>query len=425
MYMDKMGNGGSGPVDEFCTEIASGDIAWYALVSQFTGNDSTGTLGNRTFINISPYRTIEAASDALINALGNNQIQRGQIIILRNPNNPDGNSYTQNGDLVLRRRIFLRGSSDQAGNFSAGLTLNTGGGQLLAVTGNVIFEGANRLDSIIIIADSFTGQRITCTSVTGTVLVARQNRDKTNGTFMNFTDSQISIKDSKIEADGKNLLELNDSLFQLNNCQISNLDSDLCLELNNSKCYMEQCNLKTDCEKFLDANNNSTLEVNSSSITIDGDNVILNDIDRTSNSLYKLSTLDIEGKNVKDVTNGNKVKYDNDLLLGNYLGLLNSKTAEYKVLTDEGVITSTEAKIIRGANKYVITQDDVDIIFKDSGILVIKLPDESYNGRKLTLKFINVKERRLQGRFNKDDVEQLKTLKVLNLEYVDGVWYLM
>ncbi|SNW62451.1 Hypothetical protein ORPV_547 [Orpheovirus IHUMI-LCC2] len=408
-----MGNGGN--TGTICQTGASGIITYYALVSSSRGNDSRGTVGYLTYLGLNPFRSINAAINALSRTLnGKEEYERGQVIMAQSSSD---DVYYQSGDVTLNNKIFLRGGDSLGTLNSLSLYVPT-----LNIRGRLILNGNNRLENLIIRSDGIIGSNPIC----GGSIYFYDNLAQVRGNdnyFFNITNSNINLYNTTISTSNKGIFNIKDTNLILNKCNIVGQDMEVAFNINNSSCSIINCHLETMATKVMEVNE-SNLEVKSSNIVIEGKDVIFNE-NNNSNINYEVSFINVKANKVSDVTKDKKIKYNNDLLLGNYIELLNDKTAEYNVLTNNGYISSNQVKVLRGITHYVINTKDIDIIFKKSDMLVIILPVDSYNGRKLTLKFIDVKERRLEGRFNKDDVEKLKTLKVLNLEYVDGVWYLM
>ncbi|SNW63082.1 Hypothetical protein ORPV_1178 [Orpheovirus IHUMI-LCC2] len=414
MLKDIMGN-------EICSRTLYNVPTYYAIVNAITGNDQTGELrisDPRQYVNARPFRTIQAANAAIDRARGLDT-RVGQIILQTDVN--------VNGPLTLTEFLFLR-SGDAVG------TLNLGIINELRVTGKLQFGKDTRLEAINITAGSIVqngigcGARITingidirgdkCTTTTTTT----SNID-TDEAFYTVIDGGLSLNNSTIEANSKILIKSEKSQINIKDSIIIDV-GEKCFKLNNSNMNLNRCNIKFEGDEFLEETNSKS-NILFCNVTIDGDDVILNDIDSSSKAKYENSFININAKEAKDIVDGNKVVYENDNFSGNAKGILKKSTAEYNGIFNSALVSSASQSIIRGAKIYKVKDEDQLLIFKDSENLKVSLPIDTIDGRALTLKFIKVANRKISGKFDRDDIPKINEYNILNLNYLDGVWYVV
>ncbi|SNW62136.1 Hypothetical protein ORPV_232 [Orpheovirus IHUMI-LCC2] len=407
---------------DICNQVASGAIIFYALVNVLTGNDNTGQVG-RGYFGLQPYRTLQAAVNALSRQLqGESSIARGQAIII---NSPTSSVERINGNLTIPRGIFVR-PGDAQGTYNI---FDPFGVPLIAINGTLNVGPDTRFESLVFQANNIISNGTHCA---GRVVFRRNNvipfnaevQPINNNQFFNITDGRFALRDGEIEASVDTLFNMKNSTLALQGCKVVERDGEVGFDLHNSKVFIDNCNLDFEVDTFLHANNESSLQINNSDMIIKGGNVILNDIN-SSNAKYDRTFINLQVDRVKDVTNGNKVIYNFDTFLGNFEGLLDEDTAEYNVITKNGIISSQSAKVLRCLTEYSVQCSDQYLVFKHSKELQVVLPNNTYNGRTLSIKFIDVRKRAIRGRFNDDDIEKMKKLNILNLVYINKVWYLI
>lgn len=412
-----MGNGGSIDTERLdittnvCGANATGFIFYYALVNVSEGNDNTGFVQSGSYAGIRPYRTITAALNAMTSTLSGTASEiRGQIIYSGPLNVPDN----VNGNLTINERIFIRGG-DQSGNVYLS-------NRVLNITGTLTLRGNNRFDSMYIRARRIEGVGATCGI---NVTFIQDSTLRGADTFININNGSLGMYDSTIQCDGLDLITLQDSSLKLNKCNVIERNGDIGFYLDNSKAELVNCKLDMEVNVMVEEINNSSFIVQSSDIVVKGDYVILNKVN-DSISEYKRSYIKVEANSIEDSVTGNtKIKYEDDILEGNYVGLLDAEKADYVVWTEDGGVSSyNNIEIIRGASEYEISSPNGVFIFKHSDTLVVRLPKNPYNGSVLSLKFIDVHNRKIVGKFNKHDMEKIKNCNNLKLVNIDKVWYL-
>ncbi|SNW62134.1 Hypothetical protein ORPV_230 [Orpheovirus IHUMI-LCC2] len=405
----------SGRIPNTCNELLSGVIIFYALVDFRIGDDNTGQVG-RVYLGLRPFRTLQAAVNELSRRLqGESPVARGQAIILDGPDNVQ----VVNGDLTIPNAIFVRGG-DAAGNITL-IRIPT-----VNVRGTLTLVGNNRFDVITLNATRIVANGSSCGR--GVYFTSGVVRGTNDFPFIQIKNGHFGLEDSFVKTSSTaELFDVENSTLVLNSCTISEEDGKIGFDLHNSKAYLSNCNVNLEVDVAVREEGNSLFYITKSDVTIIGDDVVLNDLSGCNecNTEYDRTFINLEVNSIKDINTGNKIKYNFDTFAGNFDGLLNEETAEYSVITDNGIISSSSSKVLRCLTEYVVQISDQYLVFKHSENLTIILPNNAYNGKALSMKFIDVKDRKIKGRFDRNDVEKIKKLDIINLVYINNAWYLM
>ncbi|SNW62135.1 Hypothetical protein ORPV_231, partial [Orpheovirus IHUMI-LCC2] len=406
-----------------CNTPIFGRVALYARVDVRTGNDNTGQVGPATFtggggipiVFLSPFRTLQAAANALDRSLRGNSTLRGMLgeAIILNGTNRENNTEYITGDLIIPDRILVATET-----FFPIPIVN--------VTGTLYLSGNNNISGVTFNVSRLVTEGSVCTR--GIFLSDNATRGQSQYPFIQVKNGHLGLEDSTISTIySSELFDITNSELALVGCNISEKDGKIGFDLHNSKAYLSNCKINLQVDVAVKEEGNSSFYITKSDLTIEGDDVVLNDLSNCNQcqTEYDRTFINILSKSAKDINTGNKIKYNFDTFTGNFDGLLNNDTSEYSVISDNGIISSNSSKVLRCISEYNVLISDQYLVFKHSEDLIITLPNNAYNGKALSMKFIDVQDRKIKGRFDRNDVEKIKKLDIINLVYINNAWYLM